>query len=58
MTLSDKIREFLDHDHYATIATVDPDGGPRQATIWYTLDGDGHHHQQPQRTPLAVEPAP
>jgi len=41
MTLPDKIREFLDHDHYATIATVDPDGGPRQATIWYTLDGDG-----------------
>ena len=40
MTLPDKIHEFLDHDHYATIATVDPDGGPRQATIWYTLDGD------------------
>jgi len=40
MTLPDKIRAFLDHTHYATVATVDPDGGPRQATIWYTLDGD------------------
>ena len=40
MTLPDPVREFLDHEHYATIATVDPDGGPRQATIWYTLDGD------------------
>ena len=40
MTLSDKIRTFLSHDHYCTVATVDPDGGPRQATIWYTLEGD------------------
>jgi PPOX class probable F420-dependent enzyme len=41
MTLPEPIRAFLDHDHFATIATVDPDGAPRQATIWYTLDGDG-----------------
>lgn len=41
MTLPDPIRTFLDHTHYATVATIDPDGGPRQATIWYTLDGDG-----------------
>lgn len=41
MTLPGKIREFLDNTHYATVATVDADGGPRQATIWYTLDGDG-----------------
>jgi PPOX class probable F420-dependent enzyme len=40
MTLSDKTRTFLDHTHYATVATSDPDGAPRQATIWYTLDGD------------------
>lgn len=41
MTFPDKIRTFLDDTHYATIATIDPDGGPRQATVWYTLDGDG-----------------
>jgi len=26
--------------HFATIATIDPDGGPRQAVIWYLLRGD------------------
>lgn len=41
MTLPEPIRAFLDHTHYATVATLDPDGAPRQATIWYTLDGDG-----------------
>lgn len=34
------IRAFLDDIRFATIATVDPDGGPRQAVIWYTLEGD------------------
>ncbi|MFL5668752.1 MAG: TIGR03618 family F420-dependent PPOX class oxidoreductase [Chloroflexota bacterium] len=36
----DHIREFLDDERYATIATTDPDGGPRQAAVWYTLEGD------------------
>jgi PPOX class probable F420-dependent enzyme len=40
MTLPDKIRGFLQHDHYATVATIDPDGAPRQATIWYRVEGD------------------
>ena len=39
-TLTDDLRTFLDALHFATIATVDPDGTPRQAVIWYTLDGD------------------
>lgn len=39
-TLTDRIRRFLDATHFATIATLDPDGSPRQAVIWYTLDGD------------------
>ncbi len=38
--LPDHIRAFLDDERYATISTVDPDGGPRQAVVWYTLDGD------------------
>jgi PPOX class probable F420-dependent enzyme len=39
--LTDAILEFLSGGpHYATIATLDPDGGPRQAVIWYRLDGD------------------
>jgi PPOX class probable F420-dependent enzyme len=38
--LSEPVRAFLDADRFATIATVDPDGGPRQAVIWYRVDGD------------------
>lgn len=41
MTLPDKIRAFLgDANHHAAIATLDDDGSPRQAVIWYRLDGD------------------
>lgn len=39
--LPDRLRAFLAEPHFATIATLDPDGSPRQAVIWYTLDGDG-----------------
>jgi PPOX class probable F420-dependent enzyme len=38
--LPDHLRTFLDAPNFATIATLDPDGAPRQAVIWYTLDGD------------------
>jgi PPOX class probable F420-dependent enzyme len=31
---------FLDALRFATISTIDPDGAPRQAVIWYTVDGD------------------
>jgi PPOX class probable F420-dependent enzyme len=38
---TDAIRAFLASGlHFATIASIDPDGTPRQAVIWYTLDGD------------------
>jgi PPOX class probable F420-dependent enzyme len=38
--LPDHVRAFLDDERYATIATTDPDGTPRQAAVWYTLEGD------------------
>jgi PPOX class probable F420-dependent enzyme len=38
--LPEPIRAFLDDLRFATISTVDPDGSPRQAVIWYRLDGD------------------
>lgn len=38
--LPDHVRAFLDSERFATISTVDPDGAPRQAVVWYTLDGD------------------
>ena len=40
LRLPDHVRAFLDDERYATIATTDPDGTPRQAAVWYTLDGD------------------
>ena len=39
-TLTGPVRHFLDANRFATIATVDPDGSPRQAVLWYRLDGD------------------
>lgn len=40
-TLSPAHAEFLAGAHYATLATLDPDGAPRQAVIWYALLDDG-----------------
>jgi PPOX class probable F420-dependent enzyme len=40
MTLPDHVRRFLGERRYASIGTVDADGAPRQAVIWYRLDGD------------------
>ena len=33
--------EFLAGRHFATIATIDADGAPRQAVVWYRLEPDG-----------------
>jgi PPOX class probable F420-dependent enzyme len=34
------IRSFLEPAHHATIATLDADGAPHLAFVWYLLDGD------------------
>jgi PPOX class probable F420-dependent enzyme len=39
-TLSLEARAFLDASRFAVIATIDPDGAPHQAVVWYRLDGD------------------
>ena len=38
--IPDDARAFLDDTRFATISTVDLDGAPHQAVIWYTIDGD------------------
>jgi PPOX class probable F420-dependent enzyme len=38
--LPDAIRAFLEPPRFASIATLDPDGTPRQAVVWYLLEGD------------------
>jgi PPOX class probable F420-dependent enzyme len=35
------VRDFLAPPHVASIATVDPDGAPRQTVAWYRLEDDG-----------------
>lgn len=40
IVIPDDIRAFIDDTRFATIATTDADGAPRQAVIWYTVDGD------------------
>jgi PPOX class probable F420-dependent enzyme len=40
LDLSADVRAFLDAPRFATIATTDPDGRPRQAVVWYRLDGN------------------
>ena len=34
------IRAFIAETRFTSIATLDPDGAPRQAVVWYRLDGD------------------
>ena len=38
--LPDDVRTFLEATRFATISTIDPDGSPRQAVVWYRFDGD------------------
>jgi PPOX class probable F420-dependent enzyme len=40
IAIPEDIRAFIDDTRFATIATIDPDGSPRQAVIWYTVEGD------------------
>ena len=40
--LDDATRAFLEAPgRFATIATIDPDGSPLQAVVWYRLEPDG-----------------
>ena len=36
--LTEPVRVFLDATRFVTISTIDPDGRPRQAVIWYRFD--------------------
>ena len=41
VTLTPAQTQFLAGRHFATVATLDDDGSPRQAVVWYRLEGDG-----------------
>ena len=34
------VRAFLSEPRFASVSTVDDDGAPRQAIVWFLLDGD------------------
>jgi PPOX class probable F420-dependent enzyme len=38
--LPPRVRAFLEAPRFASIATVDPDGGPRQAVVWYLVEDE------------------
>ena len=40
MTLTPEQREFLEEKRFAVVGTVNPDGSPHLAMMWYLLDGD------------------
>ncbi len=40
ISLTEDARRFLREIQFATVATVDPDGTPRQAVAWYRLEPD------------------
>jgi PPOX class probable F420-dependent enzyme len=35
-----RIRAYLERPLFAAVATLDPDGAPRQAFVWYRLEAD------------------
>jgi len=38
--LDDVTRRLLDGKNFATVATVNPDGGPQASVVWILRDGD------------------
>ena len=40
VVLDDATRELLDGKNFATVATVNPDGGPQASVVWILRDGD------------------
>jgi PPOX class probable F420-dependent enzyme len=40
VTLTDRVRRFLEAPNFAAIATAMPDGAPHVSTVWIDVDGD------------------
>ncbi len=52
--LSEAVRAFLEHPYVVSVATIDPDGAPRQAVAWYRLEPDDRilvNSRSPRRWP-------
>jgi PPOX class probable F420-dependent enzyme len=40
VTLNEAARRLLDGRNFATVATLNPDGGPQSSVVWVTREGD------------------
>ena len=40
VVLDETTRELLDGKNFATVATVNPDGGPQASVVWILRDGE------------------
>ena len=40
VVLDETTRKLLDGKNFATVATVNPDGGPQTSVVWILRDGD------------------
>jgi PPOX class probable F420-dependent enzyme len=40
VTLNEATRRLLDGRNFATVATLNPDGGPQSSVVWVTREGD------------------
>jgi PPOX class probable F420-dependent enzyme len=40
VSLTDKARALIGAPNFATLATINPDGGPQTSVVWVTLDGN------------------
>jgi PPOX class probable F420-dependent enzyme len=39
-TLPDGVRTLFDGPNYATVTSINPDGGPQSSVVWVRTDGD------------------
>jgi PPOX class probable F420-dependent enzyme len=59
--LSPAVRAFLAEPYVVSIASVDPDGAPRQAVAWFRLEPDGRilvNSRHPRRWPANLRRDP
>jgi PPOX class probable F420-dependent enzyme len=40
VTFDDDTRALLDGKNFATVATLNPDGGPQSSVVWFKREGD------------------
>ncbi|MFB4283427.1 MULTISPECIES: PPOX class F420-dependent oxidoreductase [unclassified Nonomuraea] len=38
--LTEDVRKLLDAPNYATVTSINPDGGPQSSVVWVRTDGD------------------